>query len=100
MRFAVKHQFFYSTSIEQVVLSMNKYVPISCEFHSLLEALATTRKNAEIEYLDAEGKLQTSSEVILDVYAVDKEEYLKLGTGEKLRLDQLVAVNGAKLIDF
>lgn len=79
---------------------MNDYRPVSCEFHDVLEALATTGKNAELEYRDAEGTLRNASAVIRDVYAHDKAEYLTLSTGETLRLDQVVAVNGAKLVDF
>lgn len=79
---------------------MNDYCPISCEFHDVLEALATTRKTTELEYRDAEGTLRTASAVIRDVYAQGKAEYLTLSTGETLRLDQVVAVNGTKLADF
>lgn len=80
---------------------MSDYRPISCEFHDVLESLATTRKPARVEYRDADGALRCSGAVVLkDVYGRDGVEYLTLSSGETLRLDQLVAVNGAKLADF
>jgi Rho-binding antiterminator len=82
------------------VTPMSDYQPINCEFHDVLESLATTRKNAEVAYRDAEGTLRMSSALIQDVYVRDHAEYMTLSTGETLRLDQIVAVNGAKLADF
>jgi Rho-binding antiterminator len=79
---------------------MSEYEPISCEFHDVLESLATTRQHAEVEYRDADGTLRKLSAVIQDVYARDRAEYLALSSGETLRLDQLVSVNGARLEDF
>lgn len=79
---------------------MSDYQPISCEFHDVLEALATQRKEVVVEYRDAEGGLHKTTAAILDVFAQDKAEYASLTSGEKLRLDQLVAVDGAKLADF
>jgi Rho-binding antiterminator len=79
---------------------MRDYQPISCEFHDVLEALATTRKVADVEYRDADGALRKCSAVIRDVYGRGGAEYLALSTGETLRLDEIVAVNGARLADF
>lgn len=79
---------------------MSDYQPISCEFHDVLESLATTRQAAEVEYRDTDGSLRNVRAVIRDVYVRDHAEYLVLSSGETLRLDRLVAVNGAKLADF
>jgi len=35
---------------------MSDYKPISCEFHDVLESLATRHKNAEVEYLNTDGE--------------------------------------------
>ncbi len=79
---------------------MNEYKPISCEFHEVLESLATTRKTANVEYRDTDGVLRESSAMIRDLYVRDNAEYLALSSGETLRLDQIVAVNGARLANF
>jgi Rho-binding antiterminator len=77
-----------------------KYHPISCEFHDLLEAHATTRTPVQIQFLDEAGAVQVRSAAITDVFAREGAEYLSMSTGETLRLDQLIEVNGAKLADY
>jgi Rho-binding antiterminator len=77
-----------------------KYHPISCEFHDLLETHATARKPAQIHFRDEEGAVHFRSAAITDVYARQGAEYLAMSTGETLRLDQLIEVNGAKLADY
>lgn len=76
------------------------YLPINCEFHDLLESLATTRKSAQIHFRDAEGVEQQRTAVVADVYVHNGAEYLLLSTDETLRLDQLVQVDGEKLADY
>ena len=78
----------------------HKYHPISCEFHDVLEALATTHKPAQLRFLDAQGAEQQCTAVITDVYARDGAEYLSMDSGEVLRLDRLVAVDSEKLADY
>jgi Rho-binding antiterminator len=79
---------------------LSSYHPISCEFHDLLEVLATTRKFSQIRFLDAEGAVAQRSAAITDVFARGGAEYLSLSTGETLRLDQLLAVGDARLADY
>lgn len=76
------------------------YHPISCEFHDRLEDLATLRKRARIRFRDEGGSEQDRDTVITDVFAREGAEYLSMGTGETLRLDQLVEVDGARLADY
>ncbi|MDR7097846.1 Rho-binding antiterminator [Lysobacter niabensis] len=76
------------------------YHPINCEFHDLLEDLATLRRSAKIGFRDESGLTQHRDAVITDVFARDGAEYLSLTTGETLRLDRIVEVNGARLADY
>lgn len=76
------------------------YLPINCEFHDLLESLATTQKTAQISFRDGEGVEQHRTAAVADVYARDGAEYLLLSTDETLRLDQLVQVDGENLADY
>jgi Rho-binding antiterminator len=75
------------------------YLPISCSFHDVLEALATTRKPVRIDFVDGNGRSQRRSAVITDVFSKEGAEYVSIATGETLRLDQLVEVDGRKLAD-
>ena len=73
------------------------YVPISCEFHDLLEVHATTRRPTALRFRDSSGTEQARSAVITDVYARSGAEYLSMDSGETLRLDQLIEVAGVEL---
>jgi len=76
------------------------YSPINCEFHDLLEDLATLRKPAQISFRDEAGLTQHRDAVISDVFARSGAEYVSLTTGETVRLDLLVEVSGARLADY
>lgn len=75
------------------------YQPISCEYHDLLEVHATKRKPAQISFRDEDDSVKSVNAVITDVFARAGADYLTLSTGETLRLDQLIEVDGAKLAD-
>ena len=76
------------------------YLPISCEFHDLLETLATMHKPAQISFRDAAGLVRHRETAIADVFAKHGAEYLAMDEGETLRLDQLIAVDGEQLADY
>ena len=76
------------------------YIPISCEFHDRLEDLATLRKLIRIRYRDRAGVLRQCDATIADVYSRAGAEYVSLSSGEILRLDQLVEVDGEKLSEL
>lgn len=76
---------------------MTKYTPISCHFYDLLEIWAMRRLTVEIvhrETTDATATTQTIAARIADLYARDGQEFMVLSTGQTLRLDQLIRVNG------
>jgi Rho-binding antiterminator len=75
------------------------YSPISCDFHDLLETLATTRQPVQIAFRDSAGRLQQRRATIADVYAKQGAEYLSIDSGETLRLDRLVTVDGTALAE-
>ena len=72
----------------------NAYVPIDCEFHDVLESLATVRKRARIVFLGPAGDREVRDAVVADVFVRDSAEYLQLDSGETVRLDRLVEVDG------
>ena len=59
-----------------------------------------THKNADVEYLNTDGELRMINGVIRDVYARGGVEFLALSSGDTLRLDQLVSVNGRACPNF
>ncbi len=78
---------------------IDTYHPISCEFHDRLEDLATLRKPTQLHFRDETGADQRRDAVITDVFALNGEEFVSLSTGERVRLDRLVEVDGARLAD-
>lgn len=76
------------------------YQPINCEFHDVLESVAVRRTAVPIHYRDDEGVAAHLHSRIVDVFASGGAEYLQLASGELIRLDQLIAVDGAALAEF
>ena len=60
---------------------MNTYVPINCGFHDRLEAWSVLRQTCQISYRDGEDVVVEVTDQIVDVYAKDKADYLKLKNG-------------------
>lgn len=76
------------------------YSPISCDFHDLLEAVATTLSRVDLRFLDESGSMQHRKASILDVFSRGGAEFITISTGETLRLDRLVEVDHAKRVDY
>ena len=69
------------------------YHPISCDFHDVLEATATRRRRVRIEFRSDQG-LQAREARIVDLGHGADGEYMTLDTGESVRLDRIVSVDG------
>lgn len=76
------------------------YSPINCEFHDVLEALATTRKPSTIRFLDERGAAQLRMATVDDLYARNGAEYLSLSSGEIVRLDRILEADGEILKNY
>lgn len=76
------------------------YQPISCEFHDVLESLATKARPAAVVYLGDDGTRHEVSAVIADLFGRDGVEFMQLDSGETVRLDRIVTVDGVRLSDF
>lgn len=83
-----------------MTMTSTPYTPINCEFHDVLEATATRRATVDIRFLDETGVLQQRDSRIVTLSAQDGVEHAVLGTGERIRLDRLVSVDGQALADF
>jgi Rho-binding antiterminator len=79
---------------------MDAYIPVSCDFHDELEALATLRQECRIVYSNAANELVEVQGLIVDVYAANKADFLKLKDGTEIRLDRIVSVNDKQLSSY
>lgn len=76
------------------------YLPVNCEFHDVLEATATRRAAVVVRFLDEDGVMQQRTCRIVTLSARDGVEQVEFDTGEHVRLDRLVSVDGKALADF
>jgi Rho-binding antiterminator len=74
------------------------YHPIACGFHDRLEDWAVRRTPIEIVWRDGDETHRTTA-VLADVYAKEGADWLRLDTGEIIRLNRLITVNGIALPD-
>lgn len=72
---------------------LNKYQSINCSYYDQLEAFATKRTQCDIVFRENEQE-KTTNGIIVDVFAKEGAEYLKLNNDSVIRLDYLVSING------
>ncbi|MBE9011292.1 hypothetical protein IQ250_13855 [Pseudanabaenaceae cyanobacterium LEGE 13415] len=72
---------------------MDEYRLVACDFHDLLESLATLHQNCQIVFKNPSGEPVEVQAQIVDVYAANKADFLKLHDGTEIRLDRLLSVN-------
>lgn len=75
------------------------YRPIDCGEHDRLLDLSTRRRRCEIRYLDDTGASVSLTTSITDVFTRDRAEFLTTGEGREIRLDQLIEVDGRRLVE-
>ena len=73
------------------------YTPIACGFHDRLEHWAVRREPVEVLWRTPEAE-RTARTTIDDVFARDGADWVRLGTGETVRADALISVDGVPLV--
>ncbi|OGX88546.1 hypothetical protein [Hymenobacter glacialis] len=69
------------------------YTPIDCHFYDLLEAAATQRRHINLQYFNDLRQLCLGSGVIDTLFIRDKVEFMRLKSGEEIRLDLLIRLD-------
>jgi Rho-binding antiterminator len=75
-------------------MTTERYEPVSCDYHDLLEAAAIHKKNVDLEF-DLDGLLQKERGTIADVYTADGAEFVKFLSPRgplDIRLDRIVSM--------
>ena len=72
------------------------YKAINCDFHELILANATLKKECLIVYRK-ESKSIAVTDVIVDVYTKKGEEFMVLASDEIIRLDFIISIDNQKL---
>ena len=77
------------------------YHPISCSLYDELEMMAMRRTSVQIETINENGGASKADGIIRTFQTnEDKEEFLLLENGEKIRLDRIHALNGKDVSRF
>jgi len=74
--------------------SLSNYEPIACHLYDELESAAVTGKECAIQYKNSQQQIVEIEDRIADVFQENKQEFILLKSGVKIRLDQLVKING------
>lgn len=72
------------------------YAPIECSLHDRLEALATLGRPCRVVYRTEAGEARELEGRLVDVFARGGAEFVKLDSGDEIRLDRLEWVDGVR----
>jgi Rho-binding antiterminator len=78
-------------------MAEERYEPVSCDYHDLLEEAAMHKKRIELEF-DLEGVTQRETGTIADVYSAHGEEFVKFVAADgpvEIRLDHIISMRNA-----
>jgi Rho-binding antiterminator len=76
--------------------STPEYVPIACGFHDRLEHHAVRGAAVEVVWTDG-GTERAATTRLADVFAADGADWVRLASGDVIRADRLVSVDGTPL---
>jgi len=79
---------------------MQEYKPISCEYYDYIEHYAVKGEIITIEFMDDYSFISTIQDVILDTHIKDKEEFIILKSGKRIRMDHVIRLNDYILSDY
>jgi Rho-binding antiterminator len=98
--------FYVLKNKNNMEIRSEKYRPINCDYYDVILEKATIKSYCKIQYFSELHEFITTNAVIKDVFTKSGEEFMLLATGEVIRLDRLVSINGeltphyARINDF
>ena len=84
------------TPDKKIQIMKSEYQPINCNYYDEIVLVIMRRKKCLIHFYNEEKIEEKLKALIIDVYARDKVEYMKLEDGKEIRLDQLIALDDKK----
>jgi Rho-binding antiterminator len=70
------------------------YIPIDCNFYDRIEAAIVLKKIVQLEYSDLDGKPLVVETKLKDTLVRKGEEFVILPSGEKIRMDRIISLDG------
>jgi Rho-binding antiterminator len=68
------------------------YSPVSCDFTDELEFVAVKKIPVKVSHWSETNELENHTGRIKDILTENKEEFLVLNTGERVRLDHIAEI--------
>ncbi|WP_036484468.1 hypothetical protein [Myxosarcina sp. GI1] len=68
---------------------MNSYIPVSCDLHDRLEAIATLKQSCQINFQNDDRELKQVYGKIIDIYAAEGADWCRLDDDTIIRLDKI-----------
>lgn len=65
------------------------YVPVDCDFTDELEFVSVKKIHIILSYWNSELKLAENRGLIVDILTTNKEEFVVMSDGERIRLDRI-----------
>lgn len=78
----------------------NAYRPIDCSYYDYLEFFATTKKQIPVKFKTPKNQTVTLQTQILNLITQNGEEFMQLASGDYVRLDHIIEIDGIKLHGF
>ena len=75
-------------------MTEERYEPVSCDYHDVLEAAAMHKKSVELEF-ELEGVTQRERGRVEDVYTSDGAEFVRFAADSgnlEIRLDHIISM--------
>ncbi|MBC7893192.1 MAG: hypothetical protein H7Y12_13325 [Sphingobacteriaceae bacterium] len=74
--------------------SPSTYTALNGDFYHFLETTATQRQKVTLQFFNEFRELHAASGLIHSLVTEGGEEFLEMVTGERIRLDRIIQLNG------
>jgi Rho-binding antiterminator len=81
-------------SIFSLLTVEKEYKLVDSAFRREVQKLAQEKQFVDIDYISDIKELLPKRAMIHEMFSRDEAEFIKLGSGEEIRLDKLVRING------
>jgi len=75
---------------------MSKYQPIDCNYYDYIEHFAVLKKPIAIEFYDEQFNPSSVDAIIRTTLVSHGEESIILDTGQQIRMDKIISLDGIK----
>jgi Rho-binding antiterminator len=74
-----------------------KYIPINCSFYDRIEAAIVMKSVVQLEYSGLDDRPLIIETELKDTLTKEGEEFVILPSGEKIRMDRIICLDGLLL---